>query len=1367
MGCTASKLPLLPPDCVALSIARKGVDGSSDDEREPSKVFGDAEEPADYIANDFKEVGNVKCDYSERNVLDANGSPLKSLIQHSILADTQPEKTDSSSMLRDVSYSMRSSSDHTVTLKVIDEFTQLIRSNATETIWNRDGRQNMAQLAASRLARDLVNDSQQQTYVESLPGRVSSPHPCASKSSILTEYRASQGSISMNDSGLLSATANSRNPGHVLAQDKSCRIFQQSPTSSSEKQTTANLAYESLQKEGSGCIDDSEEDLDEDEEVEEWNLDGGIEVLKPGLKLNDPVEMRNTKAVRMYLSNTDFSMQKNAKVSAAPLPPGNRVFGRQTNSYPQPDVSNSSKDVIYNGDSGGSDEDDGEVFNDYIHDWLASPRASTLIPSLTKSGVGLSNIVTPLKSAHEPSHVSTMANSASIHQRSRHLYGLTIVPPTSDPSSSISGNVATSPLPPRHLPGYCLALGDISPTKRGLPVMGTPSPKKEYPYGSGNNFALTGIPLVVSGEQSPIRSALSPNHSPVAAAIRDTSIVKKKRAEIPQHNLPHPIPKFGDWLNSRTMINNYIILESLGVGGYAEVKLCKEKQSGKLYAMKFINRDVMKKDKLGKQSKLDDIKREIAIMKKLNHPNVLRLYEVMDDPKMNKLFLVLEYMQHGDMLSFQKKKHPLNMLENLRDRDLHCIFLQVILGLAYLHEQKIVHGDIKPQNLLVGDRDIVKIADFGISQSLYGSKQKIMDVAGTPAFMAPEMCSGKEYSGQLADVWALGATVFMLKFGNPPFVAKSAMVMFERIQNDPLVFPGAIDPLLAHLLKGMLTKSPLERMTLLDVMIHPWVTKNEKHSLALDAIYHPSRPITVSTDEIERAVGADHIAIVLNIHKQMYQRLEHARENLSEKKKLKTTDWNVGQSPKAVNAKNAARTNRVFIASSEMVAGVVESSIAGERKVLSSEEIDYRSQMFSRKKASNKNALEPIHKGGNYNCAVALSHHLINSGNDGVDDDGVSDDDELAVSQSPQLLDELLLTTLSMPPLASDTSPLLVNKNDSSNKGAISTATVTQDPPLNVYECRDDPHFYGESSALALSYGVSSLKGRRNTQEDRWVVIPSIATVFACRDGEISQWAKEAAYVGLYDGHGGEECANILHEQLHTWIFKAQDVPLLSVKDLQDCFESLDVSVCDYLVHKDDLSGSTATALVLRPAANGNIHLTIAHVGDCRLVLGKCDGSVVELTLDHRLTVDVERERILKLGGHVVNNRVNGVMAITRAFGDLEFKGLLDATRGASRSRHSFGDAGIEKVPSLLTAKPDVINLDLNRQEDEFLLLACDGLWDVMTSEEAISIFRDRLRLHKDLQLAAHELAQEGIRRYSNDNVTVIAISLKSPVSLF
>jgi [calcium/calmodulin-dependent protein kinase] kinase len=104
------------------------------------------------------------------------------------------------------------------------------------------------------------------------------------------------------------------------------------------------------------------------------------------------------------------------------------------------------------------------------------------------------------------------------------------------------------------------------------------------------------------------------------------------------------------------------------------------------------------------------------------------------------------------------------------------MIFQVVAGIKYLHDQNIVHGDIKPQNLLVGsaatgEGRVVKIADFGISHMVFGSTQKLLDTAGTPAFMSPEICSGTAFSGQLADVWAVGATMFMLIYGRPPFVA--------------------------------------------------------------------------------------------------------------------------------------------------------------------------------------------------------------------------------------------------------------------------------------------------------------------------------------------------------------------------------------------------------------------------------------------------------------------------------------------------------------------------------------------------------------------------------------------------------------------
>ncbi|KAL4100407.1 hypothetical protein PRIC1_008201 [Phytophthora ramorum] len=1422
MGCVASKpLSQSPANALERGGRQTPVDeasGPSPDEKEDrSKPPGDAllKLAMEADGNDAGIAKNELSDQEQTNpaVLDAvNASPTKTRLRPAILGDKQPEDA---SILPDVSYSMR---DQVVSQNPVDE---LNRSPNAASSGRKGGTvQGAVQMpprqgVAPGAGQKPILVPLQQPQVARGPGWVSGQPPRGRGGPIPVGYRAPQASVPR---GSLPATRGRGRPIHVMVpgdrsmthggQRQPFPVVGMPPSpennSSNTRVNNAQVQRKTDSSSSDGDEDVDDEDLADDEEVEDWDLgdEAGAVVVAPTTKVptgSSPAKATHEGSSQKHQTNSTLpslargsiaiqnsTVQSNEKVVATPLasPPARKYSGFQPKFRPALELTDDVENVLSDSSDDSDDEDESD---DCVQDWL-EPPAGDLLPSPSPS---------------RRAEASPGAQSPSTRLNSRHLYGLSIIPPVNNSSATNMNTGAagpTTPLPPGRTPQPpSYRQGNMSPTKSAGAnlhmAVGSTSPIKQASYRSGivSNVAPAVVPLVMVGDPSPGKSAPSPSSSPAAAAIRDTKVVKKKKAQLPQHNLPHPVPKFGDWLNSRTMINNYIILETLGTGGYAEVKLCKEKLSGKLFAMKFINRDVMKKDKLGKQSKLDDIKREIAIMKKLNHPNVLRLYEVMDDPKMNKLFLVLEYMKHGDMLSFQKKKHPQGMLENLRDRDLHSVFLQVILGLAYLHEQKIVHGDIKPQNLLVGEKDVVKIADFGISQSLYGSKQKITDVAGTPAFMSPEMCSGEEYSGQLADVWALGATIFMLKFGNPPFLAKSAMRMFERIQNDPLVFPSAIDPLLAHLLNGMLIKAPQKRLTLLDVMVHPWVTKNETHSSALDAISRPSPPITVSKDEIEHAVGANHILILVNIRKQMLKRLKRARESLAAKDKTAvpiqtapgSAEWEnsslvFAQSPKSINARNPTKANKVFAVTSE---SATDMETDQERRVLSNEEIDYRSLLFSRKKASNKNALEAVPPSGDHSSngavTVAHAHHSSNMAHDilGDEEDAFSDDDdELAVSQSPQLLDELLLTTLSLPPLTKTSvdaagSPSLfanrgevVNGSKSSMASMGCRATASYSSLVRNTGGNDEQRFYGESPTLGLRFGVSSLEGRRNTQEDRWVVFPAIAATLESVSGSSPAWATETAYVGIYDGHGGEECANILHEQLHTWIFRSLEAPSLAAKDLQDCFESLDASVCDYLLHKDDLSGSTATGLVLRPARNGKILITIAHVGDCRLVLGKRDGSAVELTQDHRLTLEPERERVIQLGGRVVNNRVNGVMAITRAFGDLEFKGMLDPAASSSSSV-SFGRAfrDNEKVPALLTARPDVHDVEVDVTEDAFLLLACDGLWDVLTSEEAADIFRQRVELHGDLQLAAQELAQEGIRRYSNDNITVIAILLQPP----
>ncbi|CAM9402078.1 unnamed protein product [Ectocarpus fasciculatus] len=321
--------------------------------------------------------------------------------------------------------------------------------------------------------------------------------------------------------------------------------------------------------------------------------------------------------------------------------------------------------------------------------------------------------------------------------------------------------------------------------------------------------------------------------------VKDTANITRKKAQLPQQEqLEHPTPVGGSWLKNRYIVNNYILLEPLGTGSYAEVRLAKEKTSNTLYAVKIMNKDFLKKRQVGKEETfMDSIKREIAIMKKVHHPNVLRLYEVMDDPKVNKLYLVLEYCKKGDLMNILNGDTRTVTCDPMNDTDVWYIMRQIVQGLSFLHLQNIVHGDIKPQNLLVGSDNVAKIADFGISKFVQGSNQRLQEQAGTPTFMSPELCYGEGYSGQLADVWALGATMYMIRCGKPPFMANQVMVLYEKIQNDPLDFPPEVNmsPGLRRLLRAMMEKDPAKRIILDHVLADRWLQQGD---------YGPARTTT-------------------------------------------------------------------------------------------------------------------------------------------------------------------------------------------------------------------------------------------------------------------------------------------------------------------------------------------------------------------------------------------------------------------------------------------------------------------------------------------------------------------------------------------
>ncbi|TGO11453.1 hypothetical protein BTUL_0109g00190 [Botrytis tulipae] len=219
------------------------------------------------------------------------------------------------------------------------------------------------------------------------------------------------------------------------------------------------------------------------------------------------------------------------------------------------------------------------------------------------------------------------------------------------------------------------------------------------------------------------------------------------------------------------------------------------------------------------------IKEEIAIMKKLNHPNLVSLIEVLDDPEEDSLYMVLEMCKKGVVMKvgLGEKADPYDV-ESCR-----CWFRDLILGIEYLHAQGVVHRDIKPDNLLLTEDDVLKVVDFGVSEMFEkASDMMTAKSTGSPAFLPPELCVTKhgDVSGRAADIWSMGISLYCLRFGHIPFERTGVLELYEAIKNDEVDYEPSTDPQFVNLMRRILEKDPKKRITMDEIREHPWVTNN-------------------------------------------------------------------------------------------------------------------------------------------------------------------------------------------------------------------------------------------------------------------------------------------------------------------------------------------------------------------------------------------------------------------------------------------------------------------------------------------------------------------------------------------------------------
>ncbi|XP_036435709.1 serine/threonine-protein kinase SIK2a [Colossoma macropomum] len=267
-------------------------------------------------------------------------------------------------------------------------------------------------------------------------------------------------------------------------------------------------------------------------------------------------------------------------------------------------------------------------------------------------------------------------------------------------------------------------------------------------------------------------------------------------------------PKAGQ--RAPVRVGFYDIERTLGKGNFAVVKLAKHRITKSEVAIKIIDKTQLD------AANLEKIYREVEIMKLLDHPHIIKLYQVMETKNM--LYLVTEYAKNGEIFDYLASRGRLS------EADARRKFWQILSAVEYCHERGIVHRDLKAENLLLDAHMNIKIADFGFG-NFFRPGEPLTTWCGSPPYAAPEVFEGQQYEGPQLDIWSMGVVLYVLVCGALPFDGPSLPVLRQRVLEGRFRIPYFMTEDCEHLIRRMLVLDPAKRLSLSQIREHRWMVQ--------------------------------------------------------------------------------------------------------------------------------------------------------------------------------------------------------------------------------------------------------------------------------------------------------------------------------------------------------------------------------------------------------------------------------------------------------------------------------------------------------------------------------------------------------------